>query len=233
MCYMKNSALKPAVFPKKLFSTQPSTTTATAEKFKTINTNLTDGRGGAAPTSDDGFQIVGNVGKAYKQTRGFPPPNIANVGQVGSNPFHILSEGEDLHDGQNLEDSTQEPCLLDKDLVVLLHNLGPTNPPNDKQDSKGPLKSFHQEDLVDVVILDGSTSNANGFFFDGPDVQNPGPGTSKSKVNDNISYYSADELEGVENYNSDGSVHSGHSLPDHPISDHVTDFQVVGSEMIL
>ncbi|KAL6523075.1 hypothetical protein OROMI_031423 [Orobanche minor] len=237
MCYMKNPALKPAVFSNKNFTAQQFTTAAPAGNFKTINKNVVSGRGGAAPNSD-GFQTVGNLGKAFKLTRGFiPPPKITNVRDVPSNRFHILSQDEDLRDGQNLEDSTQEPCPLDKDPVVLLHNMGPTHPSIASPDSPGPLKNFHQEELVYVVILEGSTSNSNGFFHHVPSAaQYQGPdhvGTSKTKVMDNQSYYSADELEGFENYISDGSVHSGKSLPDHPFSDHIKDFKVVGSEMVL
>ncbi|KAL6551326.1 hypothetical protein OROMI_021814 [Orobanche minor] len=190
--------------------------------------------GEVAANHDDGFQTVG---KGFKINRSFPPPKISFVSNVVSNPFDILSQNEELCDGLNLEASTSEPCHIDKDPVASLHNLGHTNPSPILSASHGPLNNFDQEELIDVVILEGSTDNTNMFFTQDPvNFQNLGSdqvGTSEKKGMDNQAYYSADELEGFDNYNSDGSVHSGKSLPDQPFPDHVPVSKVVGTEMIL
>ncbi|KAL6558455.1 hypothetical protein OROMI_018805 [Orobanche minor] len=238
MCYMKNPGLKPAVFTNKNFTHQKITTAGPTENLKTIFTNPVNGRGGNFQTSDDGFQTVGKVGRPLNLTRSFIPPQKNSFGFfAASNPFHILAQGEDLCDGTNLDNNTQEPCHLDKDPVVIRHNLGPTNPSIFVPDAHGPLKTFGQENLVDVVILEGSTSNPNGSFNHERDVfqnrESDHIGTSKTKIMDDHSYYSTDELEGFENYNSDCSVLSGKSLPDQPFSGYDKDFKVVGSEMIL
>ncbi|KAL6576886.1 hypothetical protein OROMI_011162 [Orobanche minor] len=146
-----------------------------------------------------------------------------------SNPFQILGQGEDLCDETNSDNNTQEPCHLDKDPVVIRHNLGPTNPSILFPEPHGHPKTFGQENLVDVVILEGSTSNHNGF----QNMDSDHIGTSKTKIMDDHSYYSADELEGCENYNLDCSVLYGKSLPDQPFSGCEKDFKVVGSEMVL
>ncbi|KAL6565077.1 hypothetical protein OROMI_016527 [Orobanche minor] len=190
--------------------------------------------GEVAANHDDGFQTVG---KGFKINRSFPPPKISFVSNVVSNPFDILSQNEEVCDGLNLEASTSEPCHIDKDPVASLHNLGHTNPSPILSASHGPLNNFDQEELIDVVILEGSTDNTNMFFTQDPvNFQNLGSdqvGTSEKKGMDNQAYYSADELEGFDNYNSDGSVHSGKSLPDQPFPDHVPVSKVVGTEMIL
>ncbi|KAL6517035.1 hypothetical protein OROHE_017995 [Orobanche hederae] len=230
MCYIKNPGLKPAVFTTKNFTHQKITAAGPPENLKTIFTNRVNARGGNVQTTDDGFQTVGKVGRPLNLTRSFIPPQKNSFGfSAASNPFHILAQGEDLCDGTNSDNNTQEHCHLDKDPVVIHHNLGPTNPSILFPDAHGPLKTFGQENLVDVVILEGSTSNPNGF----QNQEFDHIGTSKTKNLDDHSYYSADELEGVENYNSDCSILSGKSLPDQPFSGYDKDFKVVGSEMIL
>ncbi|KAL6570175.1 hypothetical protein OROMI_014689 [Orobanche minor] len=234
-CYMTNPALKPAVFTNKNFNTQQAPTAAPTGNLKITLTNQATASGDeSANNDDDGFKTVG---KGLKPNRSFPPPKITYVSNVGSNPFDILSPDEELRDGLNLGASTREPCPLDKDPIATLHNLGHTNPSTVLPASHGPLNNFYQEELIDVVILEGSTDNTNSFFTQDPVTsQNPGSdhvGTSNTKVMDNQAYYSADELEGFENYNSDGSVHSGKSLPEQPFPDHVQDSRVVGTEMIL
>ncbi|KAL6570178.1 hypothetical protein OROMI_014692 [Orobanche minor] len=227
-CYMKNPALKPAIFTKKKITTQQAPTAAPAGNLKITLTNQATACGEESANNDDGFQTVG---KDLKLNRSFPPPKITNVSNIGSNPFDILSHDEEWRDGLNLGATTREPCPLDKDPVVSLYNMGHTNPSIVLPASHGPLNNFYQEELVDVIILEGSTDNKNSFFTQDPiTFQNPGSdhvGTSNTKGMDNQAYYSADELEGFDNYNSDGSVHSGKSLPDHPYS------KVVGTEMIL
>ncbi|KAL6582738.1 hypothetical protein OROMI_004816 [Orobanche minor] len=229
-CYMKNPALKPAVFTNKNFNTQQAPSAALTGNLKITLTNQATASGEESDNNDDGFQTVG---KGFKLNRSFPPPKITFVSNVGSNPFDILSQDEELRDGLNLEASTREPCPIDKDPVATLHNLGHTDPSTVLPASHGPLNNFDQEELIDVVILEGSTDNTNSFFIQDPvTFQNLGSdhvGTSKTKVMDNQAYYSADELEGFDNYNSDGSVHSGKSLPDQPFPDHVQDSKVVGT----
>ncbi|KAL6565043.1 hypothetical protein OROMI_016493 [Orobanche minor] len=200
------------------------------ENLKTVFTKPVNARGGNAQTADDGFQTVGEVGRPLNLTRSFIPPQKNSFGCFAApNPFHILDQGEDLCDGTNSDNNTQEPCQLDKDPVVVRHNLGTTNPSILFPDAHGPLKTFGHENLVDVVILEGSTSNHNGF----QNQESDHIGTSKTKNVDDHSYYSADELEGFENYNSDCSIISGKSLPDQPFPGHDKDFKVVGNEMIL
>ncbi|KAL6528987.1 hypothetical protein OROMI_028873 [Orobanche minor] len=233
-CYMKNPALKPAVFTKKNFNAQQVPTAAAPGNLKITFPHQATASGEVAANHDDGFQTVG---KGFKINRSFPPPKISFVSNVVSNPFDILSQNEELCDGLNLEASTSEPCHIDKDPVASLHNLGHTNPSPILSASHGPLNNFDQEELIDVVILEGSTDNTNMFFTQDPvNFQNLGSdqvGTSEKKGMDNQAYYSADELEGFDNYNSDGSVHSGKSLPDQPFPDHVPVSKVVGTEMIL
>ncbi|KAL6565557.1 hypothetical protein OROHE_004612 [Orobanche hederae] len=230
MCYIKNPGLKPAVFTTKNFTHQKITAAGPPENSKTIFTNPVNARGGNVQTTDEGFQTVGKVGRPLNLTRSFIPPQKNSFGfAAASNPFHILAQGEDLCDRTNSDNNTQEHCHLDKDLVVIRHNLGPTNPSILFRDAHGHLKTFGQENLVDVVILEGSTSNPNGF----QNQESDHIGTSKTKNLDDHSYYSADELEGVENYNSNCSILSGKSLPDQPFSGCEKDFKVVGSEMIL
>ncbi|KAL6570158.1 hypothetical protein OROMI_014672 [Orobanche minor] len=233
-CYMKNPALKPAVFTNKNFNAQQVPTAATTGNLNITLSHQATASGEVSANHDDAFQTVG---KGFKLNRSFPPPKITLVSNVVSNPFDILSQDEELCDGLNLEASTREPCPLDKNPVASLHNLGHTNPSPVLPASHGPLNNFDQEELIDVVILEGSTDNTNSFFTQDPvTFQNLGSdqvGTSKTKVMDNQAYYSADELEGLDNYNSDGSVHSGKSLPDQPFPDHVPVSKVVGTEMIL
>ncbi|KAL6582189.1 hypothetical protein OROMI_006203 [Orobanche minor] len=205
------------------------TTAGPPDNLKTLFTNPVNARGGNVQTTDDGFQTVGKVGRPLNLTRSFIPPQKNSFGYfAASNPFQILGQGEDLCDETNSDNNIQEPCHLDKDPVVIRHNLGPTNP-SIFPEAHGPFKTFGQENLVDVVILEGSTSNHNGF----QNMESDHIGTSKTKIMDDHSYYSADELEGCENYNSDCSVLSGKSLPDQPFSGCEKDFKVVGSEMIL
>ncbi|KAL6536656.1 hypothetical protein OROMI_026237 [Orobanche minor] len=233
-CYMKNPALKPAVFTNKNFNAQQVPTAAPTGNLKITLSHQATASGEVSADHDDAFQTVG---KGFKLNRSFPPPKITLVSNVVSNPFDIFSQDEELCDGLNLEASTREPCPLDKDPVASLHNLGHTNPSPVLPASHGPLNNFDQEELINVVILEGSTDNTNSFFTQDPvTFQNLGSdqvGTSKTKVMDNQAYYSADELEGLDNYNSDGSVHSGKSLPDQPFPDHVPVSKVVGTEMIL
>ncbi|KAL6558471.1 hypothetical protein OROMI_018821 [Orobanche minor] len=229
MCYIKNPGLKPAAFTTKNFTRQKITTAGPPDNLKTLFTNPVNARGGNVQTTDDGFQTVGKVGRPLNLTRSFIPPQKNSFGYfAASNPFQILGQGEDLCDETNSDNNIQEPCHLDKDPVVIRHNLGPTNP-SIFPEAHGPFKTFGQENLVDVVILEGSTSNHNGF----QNMESDHIGTSKTKIMDDHSYYSADELEGCENYNSDCSVLSGKSLPDQPFSGCEKDFKVVGSEMIL
>ncbi|KAL6582209.1 hypothetical protein OROMI_006223 [Orobanche minor] len=232
-CYVKNPALKPAVFTKKNFNAQQVPTAAAPGNLKITFPHQATASGEVAANHDDGFQTVG---KGFKINRSFPPPKISFVSNVVSNPFDILSQNEEC-DGLNLEASTSEPCHIDKDPVASLHNLGHTNPSPILSASHGPLNNFDQEELIDVVILEGSTENTNMFFTQDPvNFQNLGSdqvGTSEKKGMDNQAYYSADELEGFDNYNSDGTVHSGKSLPDQPFPDHVPVSKVVGTEMIL
>ncbi|KAL6576889.1 hypothetical protein OROMI_011165 [Orobanche minor] len=199
-----------------------------------VGEDSTTASGEASANHDDGFQTVG---KGFKLNRRFPPPKIPFVSNVVSNPFDILSQDEELRDGLNLEGSTREPCPLDKDPVASLPNLGHSDPSAVLTATHGPSNHFDQEELIDVVVLEGSTNNTNIFFTQDPvSFQNQGSdhvGTSKTKVMDNQAYYSADELEGFDNYYSDGSVHSGKSLPDQPFSDQVQFPKVVGTEMVL
>ncbi|KAL6572341.1 hypothetical protein OROMI_013299 [Orobanche minor] len=233
-CYMKNPALKPAVFTNKNFNAQQGPTAAPNGNLKITLPHQATASGEVSANHDDAFQTVG---KGFKPNRSFPPPKITLVSNVVSNPFDILSQNEELCDGLNLEASTSEPCPLDKDPVASLLNLGHTNPSPVLPASHGPLNNFDQEELIGVVILEGSTDNTNIFFTQDPGTfQNLGSdqvGTSKTKVMDNQAYYSADELEGFDNYNSDGSVQSGKSLPDQPFPDHAPVSKVVGTEMIL
>ncbi|KAL6558442.1 hypothetical protein OROMI_018792 [Orobanche minor] len=233
-CYMKNPALKPAVFTNKNFNAQQVPTAAPTGNLKITLSHQATASGEVSANHDDAFQTVG---KGFKLNRSFPPPKITLVSNVVSNPFDILSQDEELCDGLNLEASTREPRPLDKDPVASLHNLGHTNPSPVLPASHGPLNNFDQEELIDVVILEGSTDNTNSFFTQDPiTFQNLGSdqvGTSKTKLMDNQAYYSADGLEGFDNYNSDGSVHSGKSLPNQPFPDHVPVSKVVGTEMIL
>ncbi|KAL6564968.1 hypothetical protein OROMI_016418 [Orobanche minor] len=189
-CYMKNPALKPAVFTNRNFNAQQAPTAAPTGNLKITLTNQATASGAESANHDDGFQTVG---KGFKLNRSFPPPKKPFVSNVVSNPFDILSQDEELRDGLNFEASTREPCPLDKDPVATLHNLGHTDPSSVLPASHGPLNNFDQEELIDVVILEGRSDHV---------------GTSKTKVMDNQAYYSADELEGFDNYNSDGSVHS-------------------------
>ncbi|KAL6517068.1 hypothetical protein OROHE_018028 [Orobanche hederae] len=164
MCYIKNPGLKPAVFTTKDFTHQKITAAGPPENLKTIFTNPVNARGGNVQTTDDGFQTVGKVGRPLNLTRSFIPPQKNSFGfSAASNPFHIPAQGEDLCDGTNSDNNTQEDCHLDKDPVVIRHNLGPINLSILFPDAHGPLKTFGQENLVDVVILEGSTSNPNGF----------------------------------------------------------------------
>ncbi|KAL6586072.1 hypothetical protein OROMI_002716 [Orobanche minor] len=201
-CYMKNPALKPAVFTNKNFNAQQAPAAAPTGNLKITNQNTASREESA--NHDDGFQTEG---KGFKLNRSFPPPKIPFVSNVVSNPFDILSQDEELRDGLNLEASTREPCHLAKDPVATLHNLGHSDPSAVLTATHGPSNHFDQEELIDVVILEG--------------------------IMDNQAYYSADELEGFDNYYSDGSVHSGKSLPDQPFSDQVQVPKVVGTEMVL
>ncbi|KAL6536751.1 hypothetical protein OROMI_026332 [Orobanche minor] len=188
-CYMKNPALKPAVFTKKNFNAQQVPTAAAPGNLKITFPHQATASGEVAANHDDGFQTVG---KGFKINRSFPPPKISFVSNVVSNPFDILSQNEELCDGLNLEASTSEPCHIDKDPVASLHNLGHTNPSPILSASHGPLNNFDQEELIDVVILEGSTDNTNMFFTQDPvNFQNLGSdqvGTSEKKGMDNQAY---------------------------------------------